>query len=306
MSVDGVSPLEVIVLGASGFLGQHVVRALGERALPQTRRADFAGSTGLVADLADEVQVQALLESMGARALINCAALSSPAACLRDAQGAAQLNTELPRILGEWAARVGARVVHVSTDLVFGAVAAPAGGFREEDEPGPVSLYGETKAAGEEALLVARPEALVVRLPLLYGDGLGTGRGASEDLLALLARGERPRLFTDEWRTPLGAAAAARALVECLDLSAERACGHLHVAGTERASRLELGLAIHARRFGDPERAASELDACLRADLGLEPLRPEDTSLCVERARGLLEAALPDLVDGVREAVDPA
>jgi len=290
-------------LGAGGFLGQHVVTALGERALPHARSPEFAASPGLTVDLADPDRFAQLLESTSALALINCAAAAAPAACEMDPAMAAILNTDLPRALGEWAAREGARVVHVSTDLVFGGEPAPAGGFREEDEPAPVSAYGETKARGERALLEACPRAMVVRLPLLYGDSHGSGRGASDDLFGILARGERARLFTDEWRTPLPVSVAAQALVELVD---GETSGILHVAGSERVSRLELGLALHARRFRDPDRAAREIEGCARADLGLSPPRPEDTSLCTRRAQDILRTALPDLAEGVRAALDPA
>jgi len=297
------SSSRVLVLGAGGFLGQHVVTSLGERALPQARTAEFAGSGAFNLDLADPDQLAQLLESSPVRALINCAAASAPAACERDPATAALLNIDLPRVLGEWSAREGARVVHVSTDLVFGVVPAPAGGFREEDAPAPVSTYGETKARGERALLEACPKAMVVRLPLLYGDSHGSGRGASDDLFGVLARGERARLFTDEWRSPLPVSVAAQALVELVD---GEISGILHVAGAERVSRLELGLALHARRFGDPDRAAREIEGCARADLGLSPPRPEDTSLCTRRAQDILRTALPDLAEGVRVALDPA
>ena len=302
MSSPSKSSSRVLVLGASGFLGQHVVSALGERALVQARSSELASSAELCADLAQPDQVLRLLESCSARALINCAAAAQLAACEVDPGAAAALNTEVPRILGEWAAREGTRVVHVSTDLVFGEEPAPSGGFREEDEAAPVSTYGETKARGELALMEESSAALVVRLPLLYGDSRGTGRGASDGLFGILARGERARLFRDEWRTPLPVGIAAEALVELVDSGAT---GLLHVAGSERASRLELGLALHVRRFGDPERAAREIESCARAGLKLSPPRPEDTSLCNAKARDLLQTELPDLAQGVLAALDP-
>ncbi|MCH2105658.1 MAG: sugar nucleotide-binding protein, partial [Planctomycetes bacterium] len=213
------------------------------------------------------------------------------------------MNARVPRALGEWARETGARLIHVSTDLVFGAEPAPPGGFREEDEPAPISVYGESKAAGERELLEVCSDALVVRLPLLYGSGLGTGRGASEDLFATLARGEAARLFEDEWRTPLPVNVAAAALVE---LCGREESGLLHVSGVERVSRLELGRALHARKYDDPERAARELVGCVRADLDLSPQRPEDTSLCSARARSILETKLPGLEDGVDLALASA
>lgn len=297
------SPRDVLVLGASGFLGRHVASLLGARAVAHSRSAAMASAQALVADLTEGEQLQRLLDTQAARVLINCAALSQPAACEADPLAAQAINTDLPRALGEWATAEGARIIHVSTDLVFGASPAPAGGFREEDEPAPLCVYGESKARGEQELLEVAPDALVVRLPLLYGDGRGTGRGASEDLFAILERGEVARLFEDEWRTPLPVSVAAAALRELLDMDTS---GLLHVAGAERVSRLELGRALHAHRFQDQDRMERELLGCVRADLGLAPPRPEDTSLCSERSRALLKTALPGLATGVSVALATA
>ena len=291
------------MLGASGFLGRHVASHLGRRAVEFTRGAAMASASSLVADLTEADQLRRILDTQAARVLVNCAALSAPAACEVDPLAAQAMNTDLPRALGEWATAAGARVVHVSTDLVFGASPAPAGGFCEEDEPAPLSVYGESKAQGERDLLEVAPEALVVRLPLLYGDGRGTARGASEDLFTTLERGEVACLFKDEWRTPLPVSVAAAALTELCDMDTR---GLLHVAGADRVSRLELGRALHACRFQDEDRMERELQGCVRAELDLTPPRPEDTSLCSERARALLETELPGLTEGVPAALAPA
>jgi dTDP-4-dehydrorhamnose reductase len=297
------SSQRVLVLGAGGFLGRHLVELLGPRALPVVRPGGQTPGGLLVHDLREERGLRALLDDSGARLVINCAAMSSPALCEEHRGAATALNAELPRALGGWSAESGARLIHVSTDLVFGASAAPAGGFIEEDAPDPVSFYGESKAEGEVALMERDPGALVVRLPLLYGDPKGTGRGASEALFSSLIRGERPSLFTDEWRCPLPVSVAASALAELAD---EQLSGVLHVAGAERVNRFELGLAIHLERFREHERARHELRACLRAELGLSPRRPEDTSLCTRRAAALLDTELPDLAEGVRLAAYPS
>ena len=303
MSATVNSSPDVLVLGATGFLGTHVAGLLGSRAVSHSRDATKASAATAVADLTEGGELLQLLDAHPTRALINCSALSQPAACEADPRAAQAMNTDLPRALGEWASAAGARLIHVSTDLVFGGTSAPAGGFGEGDEPAPLSVYGESKARGEQALLEAAPDALVVRLPLLYGNGQGTGRGASEDLFAILERGGVARLFTDEWRTPLPVSVAAAALRELCDMDTS---GLLHVAGADRVSRLELGRALHACRFQDQDRMARELAGCVRADLGLSPPRPEDTSLCSARARALLKTELPGLAAGVPAALAPA
>jgi len=128
---------------------------------------------------------------------------------------------------------LGPRLVHVSTDLVFDGRAAPYAAF---DPVAPLSVYGQTKAEGEE-LALARG-ARIVRLPLLFGPD-AQGRGATAMLRAALAAARPQALFTNEYRTPLHAADAADALA---DLVLRDALPRIvHVAGPERVSRWELG-----------------------------------------------------------------
>jgi dTDP-4-dehydrorhamnose reductase len=216
--------------------------------------------------------------------------------CEADPDAARRANVELPARVGAWCAAHGARLVHVSTDLVFGAAGRPpAGGFHEEDPVAPTNLYGRTKADGERAVLDAHPAALVARLPLLYGDSFGRGLGASDSLLAAIERGDTPVLFTDEWRTPLEAGNAARALAE---LAASDASGLLHVAGPERVTRYELGCAVLA----SAGRSSDEIGAGTRAEAGMATTRAEDASLDTSRARALLATELL----GVRAGLDRA
>lgn len=283
------------MLGASGFLGPHVVRAAqaaGWRVVAAARRpagVPRIGRSGADETLAFDAEApgasSALLARAGAEAVLCAAALARVDACEREPARARRLNAEFPEELARATLACGARLVHVSTDLVFGAHAPRAGGFRELDPPAPVHGYGRSKAEGEARVLAVDPCALVVRLPLLYGDSLGRGLGASDQLLAALARGERPALFTDEWRTPLEVGNAARALVELL---AREARGLLHVAGPERLDRHALGLAV-LRRHGIPR---ERVRAARRDELGLAATRPADVALDSTRARALLATPL--------------
>lgn len=232
------------------------------------------------------------LDELAPARIVCCAALSRIDECERQPELAERVNCELPRRLARWSAAHGARLVHVSTDLVFGArppAQRGAGGFVESDPPAPLCVYGASKAGGEAAVLCADPRALVVRLPLLFGDSGGRGLGASDSLLAALARGERPLLFRDEWRTPLDVSDAAAALLE---LTEGEEAGLLHVAGPVRLSRVELGHLV-LRAAG---KRSAELYALVRvgtrAEAGLAALRPRDVSLDATRALSRLETAL--------------
>jgi dTDP-4-dehydrorhamnose reductase len=221
--------------------------------------------------------------------IVIAAALSRMSACDSDPETAREVNGALPGGLARLAVSYGARVVHVSTDLVFGAEPPQEERYTPEDVPAPLSIYGHSKVDGEERVRKADPEALVCRLPLLYGDSFGRGLGASDGLLAALERGETPVLFDDEWRTPLGVADAARALVE---LARGELAGTLHLAGPERLTRAELGRLILLSNGTGTGKVHRHFRTGTRAELGLDESRPADVSLDATLALAQLETPL--------------
>ncbi|MEL6430567.1 MAG: SDR family oxidoreductase [Planctomycetota bacterium] len=311
-----------LVTGASGFLGAHVVAAAVARARTEATRAEPYGppvhavsrSPALLAPRFSEPRDAALwverdLSGDGARALldersptevVHCAALARAGDCERDPGLAHAVNVELSQAVAEWCEAHGSRLVHVSTDQVFGVQDAPDGGFDEDAEPGPLSVYGESKLASERAVRAACPDAAVVRLPLLYGNSGGRGLGASDAILEAVERDERPRLFTDEWRTPLEVGVAAAALVELLDFEGG---GVLHVAGPERVSRYGFGLSVLAAMGLEREEAEAAVRATTQAAVDAGAPRARDVSLSARRAQGLLETELVRVVDGLARAI---
>lgn len=274
-----------MVLGASGFLGAQVVRQADGFARGASRAPGPIEPTSWVAWEAG--RTQELLEEERPAAVIVCAALSRVGDCEARAEEAWALNVELPREVARWCAREHARCVHVSTDLVFGLQAPPEGGFREDHEPAPVGVYATTKLEGERAVLAEEPRAVVARLPLLFGDSLGRGLGASDGLLADLAAGRDVGLFVDEYRTPLDVVEAARALLE---LARGQLFGRLHLAGPERLSRHELGrLVLDAAPEGAP---SGEVRAARSAEHRADPPRPRDVSLDAREASEVLACEL--------------
>lgn len=294
-----------LVLGGSGFLGAHVVtastvRAAGKHEVYSASRQPHLAPQGGAAravpfDALRAGSVEALFEELSPRRVVLCTALAKINECEAYPELARALNVELPRRVACACAASGARLVTVSTDLVFGGGTPRAGGYVESDPTAPVSHYGRTKVDGEMAVLAAHASALVVRIPLLYGPSGGRGLGASDSLLAAIARGERPRLCTDEWRTPLSVVEAADALCELLDLDH---AGRLHVAGPVRITRYELGLWV-LRSNGHSQREAERLVEPIRsAEFGQPLLRPADACLDATRARAILDTRLTGVGHG--------
>src|SRR5439155_599087 len=135
--------------------------------------------------------------------------------------------------------RADARLIHLSSDLVFDG--EREGRYTEDDEPRPVSLYGDAKLAAERLVRELHPEALTVRTSLLYGT-----LGAQE----ALALRDDVEFYTDEIRTPARVDEVAAALLE---LAATDVAGVLHVAGRDALSRYELARLLAAAHGRDPD-----------------------------------------------------
>lgn len=311
-----------LVTGASGFLGAHVVAAacarsqregtfsdpLGPLVVAQTRSpALLAPRFTTPRNAAQWIETEllgggalSLLDRVRPTEVIHCAALSRAADCQADPDLAQRANGGLPGVVAAWCAASGARLIHVSTDLVFGAEDAPKGGLQESAAPGPLSIYGITKLAGERAALGAHPETTIARLPLLYGNSGARGLGASDSILELVEQGESPTLFVDEFRTPLEVSNAAAALIELLDFDHP---GPIHLAGPTRTSRYDFGIAL-LKAMGMPEpEARAQISATLQADLPLGAPRPRDVSLNASLATSNLNTPLLSLKNGLTTAL---
>ncbi|MBM4061705.1 MAG: SDR family oxidoreductase [Planctomycetes bacterium] len=264
----------VLVTGITGFLGPYAAAALRARGCDVVTAARSGGDAPV--DLTAPGMVAAVLEALAPDFVLHLAAMARLADCEQDPGRAARTNARLP---GELAERLGDRLLHVSTDLVFDGRGAP---YDEGAAAAPLSVYGCSKAEGEERAL--RHGGRVVRLPLLFGPD-ARGRGASASLRHALGQGRPVALFTNEYRTPLHAADAARGLAELVPLRAGPRL--VHLPGPERCSRWEFGRRLCAAHG----LGAALLQPCECQD----PQRPRDVSLAgAFPARRSLEQMLAD------------
>lgn len=273
----------LLITGGSGFVGGRLLERAGpdwERAATYLRGSPrLPGVSWQQMDLRDATAVEACLAAVRPDLVIHTAYDKSDAQAVI-ADGTAHLVAA--------AARVGARVLLTSTDLVFDG---RRGGYREEDPPCPLESYGTAKVAAERAVLAAG--GMVARTSLVYRIR-PPDPGNHALLIAPIARGETPCLFTDEYRTPIHVDDLADALLELATWppaawAALPGGGILHVAGPERLDRYTFGRRLAPFLGVDLARVR----AGTLAARGL--VRAADCSLDSSRARGLLRTRLRPL-----------
>lgn len=274
---------KLLVTGASGFLGGTVcasARAGGcdVRATHRSREADGIPSVEL--DVRDAAAVDALVDVERPDAVIHTA-------YVQDGDAAWATNVEGSANVARAARRIGARLVHLSSDVVFSGTGPRP--LREEHPLAPVNAYGASKAEAERLVAAIDPTAAIVRTSLIYG-GPGHAPSKHEELAVAAARGEVAwTFFGDELRNPVQVGDLAAALLE---LAEQKHAGPLHVAGAEAVDRFAFAC-LCARAAGEPVDRLRSAPA--------PPGRPKDLTLDVSRAQALLRTRLR----GVREVLAP-
>ncbi len=220
-------------------------------------------------DLRDETSVARVMAHAQPQIIFHTAALNQG-----DAQNMYDTNARGSAYLARAAARHNARLIHLSSDVIFDGA---RGNYGEDDAANPITPYAVSKADAEKNVLDSGANAAVVRTSLIYGF-----KPLDPRTRAIL-RGEMPRLFTDEMRCPIWVFNLAQALVELAELDYR---GVLNLAGTQALSRYEFGVKLMRALDGDP----AQLIPLSSAASGL--VRPRDCTLNVSRAQKLLQTKL--------------
>lgn len=215
--------MQAWIVGKNGLLGSALHRVLGS--------SSYATDRGEV-DVAKIDSIRAFLHlHPGVTHIFNCAAYSLVDAAETERDIAHQANAAGPENLGRAAAEIGGRVVHISTDYVFpGSLFRP---LREEDVVGPLNHYGATKLEGERRLLSIAPNASIVRVSWLFGQG---GKNFVSKLLQMMCEKEEIFLTADQWGRPTYVPDLVQALLSIKDLS-----GVFHYANTGAATKYTFG-----------------------------------------------------------------
>jgi dTDP-4-dehydrorhamnose reductase len=214
--------MKIVILGASGRLGAALVREYREK-------YDTAGFNHAQLDLANLDDVRGKLGAMNFDVLINAAAFTNVDACETERDGAFLINAEAPGVLAEICNAKDAKLIHFSTDYVFdGEKRAP---YTEADQANPISLYGESKLAGEKNVLAADNGHLVVRVSWVFGPDRPSFIDA---MIKRAQQDEKIDAISDKFSTPTYTHDIAHLLPQFFDRGVEG--GILHFANAGKCS----------------------------------------------------------------------
>ena len=225
--------MKILVTGSDGMLGQDLVRAAEQsghevRSCPRTRL-----------DVTDAVEVEDRISVYRPDAVVNCAAWTDVDAAEEHQDEAMAVNAIGAGNVSAAAARIGAKVIYVSSDCVFdGRKRTP---YTESDVPAPISSYGRSKLSGEEATLFANRRSMVVRTAWTFGIG---GSNFVETMLHNGASEGRVLVVHDQVGSPTWTWHLAQGILRQLDSDAY---GIHHMAGGGHCSYYDFAREIFDR-----------------------------------------------------------
>jgi dTDP-4-dehydrorhamnose reductase len=268
----------LLVTGGSGYLGGELLRRAPAVGTWLTREPRDGGDWVRL-DVRDSAAVRRELERLRPAAVIHTAYR----------QDDRESTFDGATTVAEAAAAVEARLVHVSSDVIFdGTKSSP---YTEDDPPSPITDYGRAKAEAEGAVRAAHPGALVVRTSLIYG-GPEPSRHERVACEAAAGHGDTT-FFEDELRSPVLVEDLAGALLE---LAGRGEAGILHVAGSDTVSRYEFAVLLAQAHGLSGERIPRSRVAAS----GL--VRPANCALDSSRAQTLLHTRLRGVLEFAAQA----
>lgn len=291
--------MKILLTGKNGQLGFELQRALaplGEVIAVGTQDCD----------LADADALRALVRRVAPDVIVNPAAYTAVDKAESDQDRAFAVNAQAPAILGEEGAKLGALVLHYSTDYVFDG--AKDGAYSEDDTPAPQSVYGRSKLEGELALAATNPKHLILRTSWVVG---AHGGNFAKTMLRLAGERERLTVVADQFGAPTSAALLA-------DLSAHLVRQHAvakggafpygtyHVTASGETNWHAYAQFVITEAIGTGKVLKANADAIAplsTADYPTPAKRPANSRLATNRFSTTFGLRLPEWQDGVRHVL---
>jgi len=256
--------VRALVLGAGGLLGSELLKLL----------PDSTGVTRAQLSVTDLGAMNGAMSHYQPQVVFNCAAYNAVDGAETEEEAAFQVNAQGAFNVALACAQNEVRLVHFSTNFVFsGTLDRP---YLENDEVGPLGVYGKSKLEGEKLISMVMPRAVIIRTAALFGgDGSRQRRNFPERILERASAGERLRVVSDQSINPTYTADLAAAAIA---LASEDTDGVVHVVNAGCATWHDF-----ARATLDAFGVVVEVEPAASAELGAPAPRPPNG--CLESSR---------------------
>jgi len=286
--------IRILITGVSGLLGSNLALDLSPKfdvyGLVHERRLETDRFQVLQGDLLQEETLPRILEEARPEAIIHCAGLTKIDPCEKNPSLAHALNTKVPGRLASLTSSTGIKLVHISTAAVF---SGGKGNFKEGDPPHPLSVYAETKLAGEQAVLANDPGALIARISV-FGWSPSGKRSLAEYFFNHFRAGRRIIGFKDVIFCPLFVNDLSDIFINLVEKNLE---GIYHVTGKECVSKYEFGCRI-ADQFGFDQK---HIQPGSVEDVDFRGKRSHNLILNNDKLQRDLNVPVPDLSTGIEQ-----
>ena len=288
--------MKILLLGKGGQVGWELQRSLAP--LGKLIALDFDSAEGLCGDFSNLAGLAATVQKLAPNVIVTAAAYTAVDKAESEPELARTINALAPGVLADEAQKLGAWLVHYSTDYVFdGSGNRP---WLESDVTGPLSVYGQTKLEGEQA--VARcAKHLILRTSWVYA---ARGANFAKTMLWLAKERDQLKVIDDQIGAPTGAdlLADVTALTLRSVQSQPELAGLYHLAAGGKTSWFDYAKLVieYARRAGQPISVLSEaIEAIPTSAYPTPAQRPLNSKLDTHKLQAAFDLKLPEWQNGV-------
>ncbi|HEN8727978.1 TPA: dTDP-4-dehydrorhamnose reductase [Pseudomonas putida] len=296
--------MKILLLGKNGQVGWELQRSLTP--LGDVVALDRNSSFGLSGDLADFKALTATVRATAPDVIINAAAYTAVDKAESEPLLATRVNAEAPGVIAREAAKLGAWVVHYSTDYVFDGSGNSA---RSEDAPtSPLSVYGRTKLEGELAIAASSARAIVLRTSWVYA---ARGQNFVKTMLRLARERDSLKVVADQFGAPTGAELIADVTAHIIRQIAQSDDSHLagtyHLAAAGETSwhgYAQFVLDYASKQGITLKVGANQITPLRTEDYPVSATRPRNSRLNLAKLEKVFNLKMPPWQQGVQRMLD--
>lgn len=297
--------MKILLLGKNGQVGWELQRALA--LLGEVIALDRNGDSGLCGDLSDLDGLASTVRSVSPDVIVNAAAYTAVDKAESELALATRINAEAPGVLAREAAKLGAWLIHYSSDYVFDGSGQAK--WQEDAPTGPLSVYGRTKLDGERAIQATGASAIVLRTSWVYA---ARGHNFAKTMLRLAGERDALNVVADQFGAPTGAELIADVTAHIVrQIFSGQSSGHLagtyHLAAageTNWHAYAQFVLA-HASRNGAVLKVCAEQIGAISTEAYPVPApRPRNSRLALAKLEETFNLKMPPWQQGVQRMLD--